>query len=469
MTATRGDIMRSMSFLTSSLHGCLKVGSAVCLVALAGCAVDVDGNDRGEESRSNDPQAAAGSEQVGNAAEALVTHHRAVCGRQTTGIVCATSTIASFGTQTVWQSVFSDVNTWNLAKYYSTIQFADLDGDGNDDVCGRGPGGMTCALSTGARFGAATVWQSLFSDANGFGNGPEFYSTIKLADINGDGKADVCGRGISGVYCALSTGTTFGAATLWNSTFTDANTWNLAKYYSTIQFADINGDGKADLCGRFSSGMLCALSTGTTFAAPTNWIVGYSDAAAWGNGPYYYSTIKLVDMNKDGKADICGRGIGGVVCNYSTGTAFGAGGLSAPLFSDVNGWNTDPKYYSTIQYADVNGDGNVDVCGRGVGGMSCALSTGPAGNFAAATTWSLSFSDPAQFGNPQYYTSIGLVDINLDGKADICARGIGGIVCELSTGTAFGPGGFGEFSFSNVNGWNLGPEYYSTIRYPVEL
>jgi hypothetical protein len=468
MAATQGDIMRSMNLLTSSLVSCFKMGSVVCLAALTACAVDLEGADRGDESQSNDPQLAAGSEQVGNAAEALSVHHRAVCGRYTTGIVCARSTASSFDTQSLWQATFSDAG-WTAAEYYSTVQFADLDGDGNEDVCGRGPAGMTCALSTGTGFGAATVWQSIFSDANGFGNGPQYYSTIKLADINGDGKADLCGRGIVGVYCALSTGTTFGAATLWNSTFTDVNGWTDAKYYSTIQFADINGDGKADLCGRDSTGMMCALSTGTTFAAPSNWIVGYSDAAAWGNGPYYYSTIKILDMNKDGKADICGRGIGGVVCNYSTGTAFGAAGLSAPLFSDANGWNAGPQYYSTIQFSDVNGDGNIDVCGRGIPGMSCALSTGPVGNFAAATSWSASFSDAYGFGNPQYYTTIGLVDMNLDGKADICARGSGGIVCNFSTGTAFGAGGFGELSFSNANGWDLGPQYYSTIRYPVEL
>src|SRR4051812_36932488 len=31
-------------------------------------------------------------------------------------------------------------------------------------------------------------------------------------DLNGDGRADVCGRGIGGIICAVSTGTMFAAA-----------------------------------------------------------------------------------------------------------------------------------------------------------------------------------------------------------------------------------------------------------------
>src|SRR6185436_1715503 len=42
------------------------------------------------------------------------------------------------------------------------------------------------------------VWSDRFSDGNGWNSGPEHYSTIQYVDVTGDGRADVCGRGSSG-------------------------------------------------------------------------------------------------------------------------------------------------------------------------------------------------------------------------------------------------------------------------------
>ncbi len=81
-----------------------------------------------------------------------------------------------------------------------------------------------------------SVWQSSFSDANGWNAAP-YYSTLRLVDVNSDAKADVCGRGLFGIDCAVSTGTSFGASNLWQASFSDANGWNAAPYYSTIGFA----------------------------------------------------------------------------------------------------------------------------------------------------------------------------------------------------------------------------------------
>lgn len=81
------------------------------------------------------------------------------------------------------------------------------------------------------------MWHAEFSDRNGWGGDPQYYSTIQLADVNGDGKADVCGRASSCMVCALSDGTSFGALGLWQSGFTDASGWgNGPQYYSTLRF-----------------------------------------------------------------------------------------------------------------------------------------------------------------------------------------------------------------------------------------
>src|SRR5262245_13140107 len=120
----------------------------------------------------------------------------------------------------------------------------DLNGDGKADVCGRGGAGINCAVSTGSSFGAVIVWVANFSDPLGWNTGPEYYSTIRFPDVNGDGRADVCGRGGAGIYCALNTGSGFGPVNLWVANFSDAFGWNAGpEYYSTIRFPDVNGDG----------------------------------------------------------------------------------------------------------------------------------------------------------------------------------------------------------------------------------
>ena len=36
--------------------------------------------------------------------------------------------------------------------------------------------------------------------------------------------------------------------------------WAQSKYYETIQYPDLDGDGKADVCGRFLDGIHCTLA-----------------------------------------------------------------------------------------------------------------------------------------------------------------------------------------------------------------
>jgi hypothetical protein len=87
------------------------------------------------------------------------------------------------------------------------------------------------------------------------------YGTLRFGDINGDGKMDVCGRAASGIYCALSNGSAFVSFGTWMSAdYTDALGWAPEPYSTTIQLGDINGDGKADLCGRGYAGLICARS-----------------------------------------------------------------------------------------------------------------------------------------------------------------------------------------------------------------
>ena len=134
-------------------------------------------------------------------------------------------------------------------------QPSDVDGDGRADLCGRGPDGFSCALATGTGFGDTWTIDTL-SDASGWSDEAN-YEGIRMADIDGDGRADVCARADAGVRCWLSTGTGFSSSIAGPDDLDDDRGWDDPKYGSTLHFADVTGDGRDDLCARGATGFRC--------------------------------------------------------------------------------------------------------------------------------------------------------------------------------------------------------------------
>jgi hypothetical protein len=378
----------------------------------------------------------------------------------------------TFRPSSLSNGVASDANNWGSApEYWHTIQFPDVNGDGKADYCARASDGIHCALASlshgTASFDNDHVWIANFDDASGWNAGPYYWGTIQFADVNGDGKADVCGRGGGGIYCALSNGSGFGSASLWNGDPSDAHGWWTGpQYWATIQFPDVNGDGSADYCARGSGGIRCALSNGANaFTGDHVWRAEFGDGS-WDVGPEYWGTIQFVDVNADGNDDVCGRGFSGIYCALSTGTGFGAPTLWNGDFSDANGWNAAPYYYATIRFPDVNGDGRADVCGRGGEGVYCATSNGSA--FVSTALWDADPSDGNGWaGGPQYWATLQFPDVNGDGKADFCGRGGDGVRCSVSTGSSFTNNREWNTDYSDANGWAGSPSYWSTIQFPT--
>jgi subtilisin-like proprotein convertase family protein len=192
---------------------------------------------------------------------------------------------------------------------------ADVTGDGRTDLIYRAKGPGAAALttgdvsvraSTGTTFAAPTLW------SNGWGTSYELY----FADATGDGKADLIARVLSSgeVLVFASTGTAFSSAgtTLWS--------YGWSSGYD-LYFADVNGDFRADLVGRYygpaaglTGDVYVALSNGTGFAFNGRWTYGFSA------GYHLY----LADVTGDNGADLVGRLVssGDVFVLRSTGAAF---------------------------------------------------------------------------------------------------------------------------------------------------
>ena len=353
---------------------------------------------------------------------------------------------------------WSDGAGWGESQYYSTIQYPDLNGDGKTDICARAAAGITCHIGTGSGFlppFAGPAW----TDGAGWGQ-IQYYSTIQYPDLNGDGKADICGRTGAGIVCHIGTGSGF-LPPFAGPAWTDGAGWGESQYYSTIQYPDLNGDGKTDICARAAAGITCHIGTGSGFLPP---FAGpaWTDGAGWGQ-IQYYSTIRYPDLNGDGKADICSRGVGGITCRIGTGSGFSSAQLGGPPWTDGAGWD-QIQYYSTIQYHDLNGDGKADVCIRGVGGIRCRFGTGSDG-FSTVPFIGPAWTDGANWNQSQYYSTIRYPDLNGDGKADICARAAGGITCHIGTGSSFSSAPFAGPAWADGANWNQS-QYYSTIQYP---
>ena len=346
--------------------------------------------------------------------------------------------VPAFSPATPWSASgdFADTQVGTAMAYWGSLTLGDINGDGYADACVRLSGGLYCALNNRAGgFAPLTLFSAAFSDAAGF-SGDAYGSTVRLVDVNADGLADVCGRSAQGIVCALSNGSGFGPATLWTSSFSDAGGFGSAQgYWGSIRFGDVNGDGYADVCGRSSSGVVCALNgRNGSFGTASLWSSTFTDASGW-LPAQYGATLVLGDVNGDNKADVCLRGPSGVLCETANaaGTAFENDHLWSfrADFSDADGFGSGAGYWGSLELADVNGDGFADLCGRAPAGLVCAISNGF--SFDKYQPWGAGdFSDAAGFQLQQYGSTLRMGNLNHNGRADACARSSTALYCATS-------------------------------------
>lgn len=257
----------------------------------------------------------------------------------------------------------------------ANLQFADVNHDGRADACWRSAEGVRCATAdaNGTAFVGASTWTS-----------ESIEGSFQLTDVDGDGFADLCGRSEEGVRCALNDRAGhFAPSTVWlgvEGAEVLAGPWPALG--SALLFGDVNHDGRADVCGRSDVGVHCALANreGTGFEDLHRWSFRseFSDAEGWGSTESCHGSLRLADVNGDGFADLCGRWTGGLVCALSNGARFQQLQSFQPEgYTDARGWRSEGRG-ATLQFLDLDGDGHADVCGWGASGVFCALAPGGA-------------------------------------------------------------------------------------------
>ncbi len=333
------------------------------------------------------------------------------------------------------QTFGTSAGGWSSDDTYPR-ELADVNGDGRADIIGFSSAGVYESLATaGGQFAAPTFELAAFCvDAGGWSSDNTYPRA--LADVNGDGRADIIAFSSAGVYESLATaGGHFAMPTFELAAFgTDAGSWSSDNTYPR-EVADVNGDGRADIIAFSSVGVYESLATaGGHFAAPTFELAAFgTDAGGWSSDNTYPRFV--ADVNGDGMADIVGFAQSGVYVSLAT----GGGHLAAPTFElaafgvNAGGWTSDDLYPRTL--ADVNGDGMADIVGFGADGAFTALATG--GGQFASPTFQLSALSPNAGGwssNNTYPRE--LADVNGDHVADILGFASNGV---WGTTTQVGP------------------------------
>jgi hypothetical protein len=195
-----------------------------------------------------------------------------------------------------------------------------VNGDGKADIVGFSQSSVVVALATGGGgFSAPMSVLAAFAPAAGGWTSDNTYHR-ELADLNGDGMADLVGFSQSSVVVALATGGGgFGTPTSVLSAFAPgAGGWASEDAYPR-HVADVNGDGFADIVGFGQSNVQVALGKGDgTFKAPTGDIAAFGPGAGGWDTQDHYPRV-LADIDGDHAADIVGFGDASVIASLSNG------------------------------------------------------------------------------------------------------------------------------------------------------
>jgi Ca2+-binding RTX toxin-like protein len=306
---------------------------------------------------------------------------------------------------------------------------ADMNGDGYADIVGFGYAGTWVSYgSANGTFADPTMVVASFGQTAGWSSDDSFHR--ELADVNGDGKADIIGFGYAGTWISLAQANgSFSDPSFALAQFGKSDGWSSQDSFARTT-GDVNGDGKADLIGFGQAGTWISLGNGDgTFQPVKLEVNSFGVEQGWNSDDSYHRVV--ADVNGDGKDDIIGFGQAGVWVALSHGDGtFGEATFALDSFGHDQGWTSQDSYARVV--GDINGDGRADIVGFGANNIWVAYGK-------ADGTFTPVVADESAFTPPQGWTSDDtyhreLADLNHDGHLDIVGFGYAGVWAGLNHG-----------------------------------
>ena len=293
----------------------------------------------------------------------------------------------------------------DIGDSYTSVVVADFNGDGWPDVAASAFGGSVTAPGHVAVFlQEAGMNRFLPPTLHAVGNNP---ASIAAGDIDGDGRVDLVtansilatsGEGSSDVSVLLQTGPAAGS-------FGMATAYPAPYSPHGVAIGDLNGDGRPDLAVASYDGVSVLMQSA---ARPGSFlpyqVIGNVTAA---------TSITIADLNGDGRPDLAG--------SFYQGVFIAMQDPSLPGAFPALGFLAAGQSPNHVAAADIDGDGRVDL----------AVANHGAFNVAGSASASVILQGVAGFMAPvnyptQYWTqNVAIADLDGDGRPDVAAANFG--------------------------------------------
>ncbi len=305
---------------------------------------------------------------------------------------------------------------WTDPSKYSTIQLADLTGNGIDELIARNDDGIEIwrfdttagqwrpAIGADGQPEVLTAFRSpLPSESGPNWNQPQYYTTIQTADLEGDGAHEIIARFPTGMRVYQYTppaGTKSIDGGTWSllsnsGIFADSDGSTDPSAYLSIHAISTSGGRPAELVGQIPTGtghFVAVYYWERPRGAPGFWQQVRVPYPAEGSGnPADYLNLEPAMLPSKGgvvSAVVSRTGFGGVVAAYKSGdlesdakwTALGRS-PSPGHFADypssdcpVGGvahdcFGASPSYYVTLRFANIDGGSGDEMLGRLADGL----------------------------------------------------------------------------------------------------
>ena len=265
---------------------------------------------------------------------------------------------------------------WRIGRHVRYV--ADLRRSGRADIIGLADAGVNISQNNGqGNFSPPT----LVLAAYGYDQGWRSDKHLRfLADTTGNGLPDIIGFGEAQVSVSFNNGNgTFQPAkALFSGLTIGSGGWEINKHPRTI--ADLTGDGRADIIGFGDDGVSVAFNNGDGTFQPSKLVLGsFGYSAAAGSWRVEQHPRFVADLTGDGRGDIVGFASAGVYVSFNNGD-----GTFRPPVLVINSFGTSAGEWLVERHprflADMTGNGAADIVGFGEDAVYVSYNDGK-GNF----------------------------------------------------------------------------------------